>query len=1243
MSDLWTNDQARERHPILAFFAGRPITVTVLLTATAVVGLIALNLLPVELFPSGLESKSLSVEVPYNRAGNTVSPMTVERELTLVVEAELSTIPGIKELWATSNRSGADFNIDFDGDRDMDEAYAEVMAAVERARVKLPPDTGRVQVRRRGGSSGNWPVAFLNFSWEDGTVDPHLKLERVVQPFLENVEGVASVTFLGTKQKFIAVDFDPEKTRGYGVNLSELLARLRGDNFREPAGKIAAGSSAGGGKDVYLVADSRFRTIAEIEALPVRPGLQLSQITRHGTKADGTPHQGVYETYGVNSYVRNNGRWAATAQVFQNGDANTVSVGRKVNAALDELRNKPELAGFKMMKAWNQGDAIEESIANLMDTMLWGGVLAFLVLLVFLKSWRLSLVIALAIPLCMTLTLAVMFFANQTINLLALMGFTLAAGMLLDNAIVVAENVYRRGSLGETPLAATIRGAGEVGLALVLATSTTVIVFVTTVFMADEPFVSFVMGKIGLPVCVSLGFSILLALAVVPMTMNTAGLLKTGQTSRARAWFVSCREKLMQRWKRGGLSRVAALAGLAAWELAALPMGRNAVGVPETPWVDGLGRGYGWLTARLMPLRFLVVPVALGLTLWGVVKLPGALDRTDQNQGNRDRIQMSVRFPRNSDIAVAKRALLVTRIDPGSAAEAGRLKVGDFILTYNGRGVRDLADLIEMDKRLPQGAKVPLDVARGSATGTLEVSAGNLGIDGVMEETEPLRDAIWSRYVFDVEEILLGVEGADEKRRLGIEQLGLTEAEALARYGRTPEEARQYFGLEMLTASFSERRAQFWLYIDKARVEQAGEFYKRVQAAMPQRAGMDVSGEFQGGSSSTSEVTIRVSGPDTMRLLQLADEVAVRLSTVEGLEGVRVDTTEGMDEVTVAVERQRAAAFGVQPSMLSQVLGFQLNGAQLRDFQQGDNLLPLRVRFAPPSDSAGNPRDPDLQDVSETRIATGSGANVAAKAVTSTSGLASSGLGEIRRRNRQTSLRVVGTTSTEDLERIRRQVDSAMEGVQMPAGYSRELAGRFSDFNARFTDLFSTLIWSGVLVFLVMCFLFESFMKPLCILAVSIPGALFGGYGALWLFSTPFDVITGLGLMVLVGVVVNNGIVLIDLVNRLRLEGMARDEAVRAACRQRLRPILLTTLTTVFGLIPMAVGDAQFVGTPYYPMGRLVLGGLIVSMLYTLLLVPLLYTIIDDVGLALKTWTATVFAARARGGGEAQPTPASPQ
>lgn len=1242
MSELWTPELARERHPILAFFARRPITVGVLLVAVAVLGAISMKLMPVELLPAGIERKSISVSVDYNRAGGTVSPLVVEREVTLIIEGELSTIPGISELTCTSRGDGSSFNMDFDADRNMDEAYAEVWAACERARLRLPATVGRIQVRRQRADSGSWPVAFVNFAWEDGTEDPHIKLEQVIQPHLEAVEGVASVNFFGTYRKFVVVDLDPEKVRAYGVDIADLLQRLRGDNFRAPAGKVIVEEGGGGGarhdREVYLVADSRFANIQQIERIPVRPGLELADITRHGASESG-PHRGVYETYSVSTYVRVNRQRGATAMVFKTGESNTVQVGDRVEASLAELKNNPELEGFTSRVAWNQGQSIKESIENLLWTLFWGGVLAFFVMLVFLKSWRLSLMIALSIPLSMTMALAVMYFFDQTINLMVLMGFTLAAGMLLDNSIVVAENVFRRHSLGEQSYAAAVRGAGEVGLALVLATSTTVIVFITVVFMLDDEMLSFFMGKIGMPVCLSLGFSILLAIGVIPMTMYRAGLLQAEKTSRFRRAFAGLRTRLSAQWSKPFPARLAAAPLIACWEFTALFVGRNATGLPGSPIMDRLSVWYERLVRWMMPARWFVTLGVLGLTFGAVFLLMAMQERTDQNQGNRDSIQLRMGFDNGSDIMITKHALQIIGIEKGSAAERGRFKVGDFILRYNGRAVGSLEDLQRLERDTPRGANVPVDVARGKMTGTLDVEAGPMGIRGEMQDTEPLRDAIWTTYVFDVEDILLGREDAAAKREQAV-AAGMSPDQAKVQFGRTPAEASEEFGIENMSVSFSAGRAQFWIYLDAARVSEANDIYKRMMAALPERAGVDIRGEFSG--STTSEVSVRINGPDTERLLALAEEVIVRLSGVEGLEGLRVDTEEGLDEVTVAVDRQRAAAFGVDPSVLSQVMGFQLSGTQLRDFQRGEALLPLRVRFAPPEDESGNPRDPSLSDVAETRIAGSGGGSVAAKAVTETSGLATSQVGEIRRTNRKTSLRVVGTTSTEDLERIEAQVRQAMQGVKFPPGYSQELGGRFGRFGQQFDSLWTSLIWAAVLVFLVMCFLFESVLKPICILIASVPGAILGAFGLLQLTGTPVDGIAMLGLLVLVGVVVNNGIVMVDLINRLRAEGMERTKAVEMAARQRLRPILLTSLTTVFGLIPMAMGDAKFVGMPYYPMGRMVLGGLLASMVYTLVLVPPWYTILDDIGLTVKGWLTVVFGTRARGGGEGAATaPAS--
>jgi multidrug efflux pump subunit AcrB len=1245
MIDLFTAAEARERHPAIAFFTRRPVTVLVLLLATAVLGMISTNLMPVELIPSGIESKFLSVEVEYNRTGGSASPLVVEREVTLVVEAELSTIPGIKDLTAVSRTSGSGFFMDFDKDRDMDEAYAEVWAAVERARLRLPDGVGRIQVRRQQFDTNSMPIVFATFSWEDGTEDPHIKLEQVVQPFLESIDGVSSVTFDGTLRKFLVVDIDPEKTRAYNINLAQLLQRLRGDNFRAPAGKVTVEEGSGEGlvqeRDVYLVADSMFGSIEEIENLPVRAGITVADITRHGLAEDGQPHRGVYETYSRSQYVHVNRKDGVTGRIMKTGNANTVEVGERIVAALEELKSKPGMEGFDIRVSWNQGQSITESINNLLETLIWGGVLAFLVLIVFLKSWRLSLMIALSIPLSMTMALAVMYFNGDTINLMVLMGFTLASGMLLDNSIVVAENVFRRHSLGEEPYAAAVRGAGEVGLALVLATSTTVIVFLTTVFMLEDEMLSFFMGKIGLPVCLSIAFSILLAIGVTPMTMFRARLLKKDQKYPFRVWFARQRRKLGARWKLGGLSRVAAMPAFLVWEFVAIFVGRNKQGLPETPVMDRLIRWYAVTIRVTMPARYWLTVLVMGATIAGIFGLYSSQPKTDQNQGNRESVSLRMGFDDGSDIMVSKHALQVISIAPGSAAEKNRFQVGDYLLRYNNRRVDSLEELRRLEQSVPSGAKVRVDLARGKRTGYLEIEGGPSGIEGEMQDTEPLRDAIWASYVADVEDILMGREDAAAKRKHAVATLGISEEEARLQYGRTPDEAREWFGIKDLSVSFSAGRANFWIYIDPDRVAESGEFYKRMTEAMPERAGVEVRGEFTGGSTS-SEVSVQINGPETEKLMQLAEEITVRLSSVEGLEGLRIDAEEGLDEVTVGVDRQRAVAFGVEAGTLSQVIGFQLSGTSLRDYQKGENLLPLRVRFAPPEDESGNPRDPGLADVAETRVITGAGGSVAAKAVTSTSGIAHSSVGEIRRTNRKTSLRVVGTTSTEDLERIQAQVRTAMEGVKFPPGYDQSYGGRFGNFEEGFTDLWTSLLWAALLVFLVMCFLFESLLKPICILIASVPGAILGGFGLLRVTDTPIDGITMLGLLVLVGVVVNNGIVLVDLINRLRIQGVPRAEAVDTASRQRLRPILLTSLTTIFGLIPMAVGSAKFVGMPYYPLGRMVLGGMIVSMIYTLVLVPLLYTILDDVGIAVKSWVTIMLGKRTKaGGGEVVPAPAS--
>ncbi|MCA8946978.1 MAG: efflux RND transporter permease subunit, partial [Planctomycetes bacterium] len=465
-----------------------------------------------------------------------------------------------------------------------------------------------------------------------------------------------------------------------------------------------------------------------------------------------------------------------------------------------------------------------------------------------------------------------------------------------------------------------------------------------------------------------LGFSILLAIGVIPLTIYRTGMLKHGRRQPLRRWFVARRRKLSRAWRGSGAGKVLAGAGIAVWECVAVFAGRNAEGLPDTPLMDLTARAYERVVRVILPWRYVISPLVMVLTVASIYWVYDAQTRTDSNQGNRDSIQLRMSFDDATDVIVRKHALRITDIEAGSAAEKGRFKVGDYVLRYNNRPVESLEDLRRLEKTVPQGVPVPIELARGSQIGSLDILGGPSGIDGAMMDTEPVRDAVWATYVLEVEDILLGTDTAAAKREKAIAN-GMKPELAKAMFGRTPEEAKEWFGIRDLSTSFNSGRANFWIYIDEDRVAESNEFYKRIIDAMPERAGVKVRGEFQGGSSATSEVSVRINGPETERLVQLAEEIMVRLGAVEGLEGLRIDADEGMDEVTVSVDRQRAAAFGVEPNMLTQVIGFQLSGTSLRDYQKGENLLPLRVRFAPPEDQRGNPHDPGLQDVAETRIA----------------------------------------------------------------------------------------------------------------------------------------------------------------------------------------------------------------------------------------------------------------------------------
>ena len=215
-------------------------------------------------------------------------------------------------------------------------------------------------------------------------------------------------------------------------------------------------------------------------------------------------------------------------------------------------------------------------------------------------------------------------------------------------------------------------------------------------------------------------------------------------------------------------------------------------------------------------------------------------------------------------------------------------------------------------------------------------------------------------------------------------------------------------------------------------------------------------------------------------------------------------------------------------------------------------------------------------------------------------------------------------TTEEDLEGLYEEIDRAMEGFNMPRGYSWDKGERYS----KFVESQNTLVFAAALavtcVFLLMGVLFESVLLPFVVI-LSIPSAFVGVYWTLYLTNTTMDVMAQIGLIMLIGVVVNNAIVLVDRVNRLRADGLDRDRALLEAAANRFRPILMTSFTTIFGLLPMALGASTMIGIPYAPLGRAMIGGLFTSACFTLFVVPLFYTYLDDLRIALRRITSAAI------------------
>lgn len=473
----------------------RPIFTAMLTLMVVVLGLVSLSRLQIDLLPS-IELPTLTVRTQYEGA----DPIVMERLVTQIVEEIVGTVPGVEELTSTSYEGNSSVKVKFGWGTSIDSAAVDVRATVEDEISELPDDIVGPRVSKFDVDS--FPVVILGISSKLDPVELTQIVEDQIRYRFSRVPGVAQVDPWGGFTREVRVELDPAKLNALGLPLSDILDAIRDANLDLPAGKIESGSY-----EVTLRAPAEFGSLEQISNTVVarQQGavVTLGQIAR------------VQDTYEkLTRIIRVNGERGLRVAIRKQPEANTVEVAR---AVLDEVEKvNRAFPQIHITPVTNQGNFIERAISNVAQSVLYGGALAVLVLLFFLRNLRSTLVISLSIPISVIATFGLLYFGGFTLNLMTLGGLALGVGMMVDSSVVVLENIFRRQQeKNESPAEASVLGTNEVASAVIAGTVTTLVIFLPLIFVQGVSGVLF--KELAYVIMFSLFCALLVSLSLVPM------------------------------------------------------------------------------------------------------------------------------------------------------------------------------------------------------------------------------------------------------------------------------------------------------------------------------------------------------------------------------------------------------------------------------------------------------------------------------------------------------------------------------------------------------------------------------------------------------------------------------------------------------------------------------------------------------------------------------------------------------